>query len=209
MISLLQEHLDKILNIYSMDDHRDTLLEAKKIYFEKTGAIHDDDPDYESRMRCFNDWYISSFISSKGTTTVIKDYVNNHNIEEDISDSLLNIHHSLFVFSKKTFSKKMIVKDILHKNKYTLDKDSIAVGLVEGDLFTGRILSYEGKNFLLSGVCLYPKEVEPILEKRSKVVRKKKEPLEDYKFLMKLEALKTKWQRYGHVGLDKIFTFSE
>ena len=50
-------------------------------------------------------------------------------------------------------------------------------------------------------------KLENIIKKQVKKVRKLKEPENEKAFLLGLENLKTKWQRFGHVDASKIFVF--
>src|SRR5690606_41019306 len=98
--------------------------------------------------------------------------------------------------------------DILHDKKIELAKEHVAPPMLKGDLAICRIVSYQGENYLLDGMTFIPKEVRSTLKKQSKVVRKKDDPQQEYEFMIQLEKLKTKWQRYGHIDPEKIFIFS-
>jgi hypothetical protein len=130
----LTKHWDRILDTYSEGVHRDTLIEAKEKFFDITGKINEDDPDYESRMHCFNDWYICQFISDRGTTTVLSDYLIKNSLDEDLVKAFESIHYSLFHFSKRNFRKHMVLKDLLYKKKFIIDKDFENAGVIEDDL---------------------------------------------------------------------------
>ena len=43
----LLEHLDNALNIYTGEQYRETLIEAKQDFFKITGNLNDDDDDYD------------------------------------------------------------------------------------------------------------------------------------------------------------------
>lgn len=204
----LKEHFDKALEIYTQGVHYETLLEAKKEYFEITGQANDDDNDFEARMNSFNEWYVLQFISKRGTRTVISDYLMNHPVNDFLAKSLTAVNYSLFEYVGKNFRGYDVLFDILHDKKIPLPKGGILPSIIKDDIFVGRILSYESKNYLMTGLCVIPKEVRPILKKECKKVRNLKNPNEELKFLLKVESFKTKWIRYGHVDATKIFKFS-
>ena len=39
-------------------EHEAEVIQAKDKYFENTGRPNEEDPDYESRLNNFNDWFI-------------------------------------------------------------------------------------------------------------------------------------------------------
>jgi hypothetical protein len=207
MHSDLVYHWEKILQLYSEGVHRDTLIEAKEKYFKITGRINDDDSDFEPRMNSFNDWYIFQFVSDRGTTTVIKDYQAKNQLNEDLIKAFETIRHSLFHFVKRSFGKQIVLRDLLLGKKHLMDKEFENVGLLKDDLFTGRVITYQGREFLLPGICIVPIETKRQLAKQAKKVMKLEEAQKETEFLLQLEALKTKWRNYGHIASTKIFVF--
>lgn len=209
MHKVLREHLEAALSEYTSGIHYETLIEAKNHYFSLTGQINDEDDDYEIRMDSFNDWYILQFISHRGTRTVIKDYLTKKNIDDVISKSLLNVNHSLFEFIGESMRKEVVLLDILHNKKCALASGHARPGLLKKDIFVGRILGHAKQNFLMNGMCVLPNEIKPILKKQSKKVRKLKDISKELEFLLQLEAMKTKWTRYGHIEAAKFFLFDK
>ena len=205
MLPEIQHWLDKILIEYTKGHHLESLIEAKQQYFELTGTLTEEDDEYEARMNAFNDWYLFQYLSKRKTKTVVKDYLEKNTVEDEIAKSLLTLNHSLFEYRGLNLFKKNVLEDVLHGKKITLPKDGLTIGIVEGDMFTGRLLTYGGQHYLLKGVCIFPESVKNTLRKESKRVRKLKDPLVEQTFLLKLEQLKTKSLRYGHIDMTKIF----
>lgn len=205
--SLIKTHIVQALNEYSQGQYLEDMLEAKKVYFEVTGITNEEDDDYESRMNSFNDWYVLQFQPSGSVRTIIKDYLIENEIEEEVKDSILNFDFSYYEYTGKNLRKKMVLKDVLHDKKIVLPKDHYELGMVKGDTFVGRLITHDEESFLLDGVCVMPKEVSSIIKKEAKRVRKLEEPKEEIHFLLNLEFLKNKWQRYLHIDPTKIFVF--
>lgn len=203
----LKEHFLKALDIYTQGNHYETLLEAKKEYFTITGQANDDDDDFEARMNSFNEWYVLQFISKRGTRTVISDYLINNQVDDFLAKALTGVNYSLFEYVGKNFRGYDVLYDMLHDKKIALPKGESLPSIIKDDIFVGRVLTYEDKNYLMSGLCVIPKDVRGILKKECKKVRKLKNPNEELKFLLKIESFKTKWIRYGHVDATKIFKF--
>ncbi|HAZ11917.1 MAG: hypothetical protein A2X86_07300 [Bdellovibrionales bacterium GWA2_49_15] len=202
------EHLEKALKEYSSGDFYPMVLEAKKEYTILTGQINDDDDDYENRVNAFNDWYVLQYIIPEFKFTVIEEYARKHGLPDELVKAYTNINHSLFQYGGETFKKVKVVKDYLHHgHKLTLSNDSPTPGLLKGDLFTGRLLDYKGERFLLSGLCILPKEMVGQLVSEARKVQRTGSREFETNFLMKLEYFKTKWTRYSHLPPERIFQF--
>ena len=74
MLEIVTEHLDKVLSLYTQGPHFDELKDAKDKYFTLTGKLDEDKDEFESRMNCFNDWYIFHYRPGNGSK-VIEDYI--------------------------------------------------------------------------------------------------------------------------------------
>lgn len=206
MLDTVQTHLDKVLSLYTQGQYFTDLKDAKEKYFSITGKLDEDKEEFESRMNCFNDWYIFQYRHLDGSK-VMEDYIRSTQLETELSQAFLNVNHSLFEFSKINFRKQIVLKDILHDESIILPKDHPNVSLMEGDVFTGRVVKYQNEHYLLRGVCLLPQGVKSILKKQSKKVRKLNSFEEELKYLLQLESLKTKAMHYSHIDPTKIFVF--
>lgn len=206
MLEIVHEHLDKVLSQYTQGSHFADLKEAKDKYFSITGKLDEDKEEFESRMNCFNDWYIFQYHHNDGSK-VVEDYIRTHQLDEELSQALLNVNHSLFEFSKINFRKQIVLRDILHDEKITLVKNHPTISLMEGDVFTGRLIKYKSEYFLLRGVCTLPQGLTSILKKQSKKIRKANSFEDELKYLLQLESLKTKAMHYSHIDPTKIFIF--
>lgn len=207
MLDTVHDHIDKVLSYYTQGDFFTDLKEAKEKYFSLTGKVDEDKEEFESRMNSFNDWYIFQYRQKDGSK-VIEDYVRNNSLDEELSQALLNVTHSLFEFTRSSFRKQIVLKDILHDEKVVLKKDHPTISLMEGDIFTGRVIKYKGENYLLKGVCILPQGVKSVLKKQSKKIRKLNNFEEELNFLLHLESLKTKATHYSHIDPTKIFIFN-
>lgn len=206
MLEVVHDHLDKVLNLYTKGEFFADLKTAKDKYFSITGKLDEDKEEFESRMNCFNDWYIFQYRHEDGSK-VIEEYIRSNQLDEELSQAMLNVNHSLFEFSKISFRKQIVLKDILHDEKITLVKNHPNISLMEGDVFTGRVIKFKGEYYLLRGLCTLPQGVTSILKKQSKKVRKANSFEEELNFLLQLESLKTKAMHYSHIDPAKIFIF--
>ena len=203
MDKILEDHLENFWNYSSQGAFYDNLVEARTVYFGKTGKIHDDDDDDENRMSNFNNWYLFQY------GNVLKNFVNAHSDKLELNTALNNANFSIFEYSGPGLRKRIILKDILHDKKITLSKNHSPPGLIKNDIFIGRHLEFQENLFLLSGVCVLPPEVKSILKKEAKRVRKLESISEEEAFLLKIESYNTKWKRFKHVQPKKIFIFNQ
>ena len=204
MESLIEEALRK----YSQDEYYQTLITARERYFHLTGATFDDDDDFEGRMNSFNYWYLFEYIPQNKTRTMIRDCIIKKGPNSEEENSLLGVQFSLFEYLGKNLRDMMTLKDIWTQKKTVLSATQSALPLVKNDYFIGRYITFMGKNNLLPGYCLLPIEVKPDIYNQLSSLKGKEDLYLKQEFLLKLEFLKTKWKRYGHINAKKLFTFA-
>lgn len=206
-MNFIDEHIDKVLKVYTEGDYYDLLKDAMEKYISLTGKMDEDSSEYESRMNTFNDWFIFNYRRADGRR-VIDDYIQDNNIDNELAKSFHNTNYSLFHFVKINFRKQIVLKDILHNEKFILRSEDCKLALLEDDIFVGRLVSHEGKNYLLKGVCTLPRETFSVLKKQSRKVRKLNSHAQEERFLLTLEKLKIKSINYGHINSEQIFVFN-
>ncbi len=207
MLELIDSHIEKMLTTYTQGEYFERLKLAKDTYISLTGKLDEDKDEFESRMSCFNEWYLFQWKDESGKK-IVEDYIRRERLDEELSQAFLNVNHSLLEFSKVNFRRQVVLKDILHDEKVVLVKGHRHIGLVEDDLFISRVIRYKGDSYLLHGVCTLPQSVRSVLKKQSKKVRKMNSFEEELKFLLSLESLKTKSMHYQHIEPSKIFVFN-
>lgn len=209
MHEVLSNHFESALVEFSQGAYYDKVLKAKSEYFTITGQLNDEDEDYENRMNLFNDWYVLQYVAQDSAETIMEEYVSKKQLVESIATSFYKVNYSLFEYTGENFRKNLVLKDTLHKQKILLPRDHPELPLLKGDLFVGRVLEYEESFHLMSGICILPKVVKSVIKKQFKKLKKLDEPGWELKFLLKVESLKTRWNRYGHLDAKKIFVFDK
>lgn len=202
LLKILNDAVEK----FSSREYLEEMLKAKKEYFELVGKISDEDDDFESRMNAFNYWYISQR-NAEEKGSLLNTYLEKNQIVEEKAKILKELNHSLFEYRGLSFTKKHVFYDILHDIKFSISDKEFNFQLIKDDIFTARSIVDNGSNVLLDDISILPSEIRPILVKECKKVRKLKDKKRDLQFLMKVENLKTKWKRYGHLDAKKIFKF--
>ena len=203
----LTDVLQSALATFTSEKHMEILLAAKDSYFHITGKLNEDDEDFELRMNLFHDWYLLDFLPKNRVETLIREYFNidESSVSGELREALLAPNYSYFEYLGDS-SKGLLLMDLLHKKKILLAKDHPQIGMLEGDIFVGRVLSYKKGQFLMSGRCILPREIKGNLKKICKEIRRKKESNQELNFLLTLEKHKTTYTRYGHIDPVKIFT---
>jgi hypothetical protein len=206
-MNIIDQHIEKILKVYTEGDHYELLKKAKDEYIKLTGKLDEDDSEYESRMNSFNDWYIFHYRRTDDRR-IIDDYIQDFKIDDELALAFHNVNYSLFHYVKINFKGNIVLEDILHAEKFQLKKEDNGLGLLEDDLFVGRLISYQGRNYLLKGVSTMPREVYGALKKQSKKLRKLNNNTLEQNFLLTLEKLKIKAINYAHINAEQIFVFN-
>lgn len=199
--------LDQALSHYSKGENLKPMLEAKKIYFEKTGVAHEEEEDYEARMSSFNNWYLFEFRYPNWHQTAINMYLDSFVEDEEVKEILKNQIHSVFEYRGNNIFGKEVLTDLLHKKKLNLTDSSQMPSIVKNDLFIGRAIPTAEGYELLEGLSILPREARSNIAKECKKVRKYDSLKEESKLLLQVESLRSKWKRYGHLDANKIFIF--
>ena len=208
MDNIIEEHIEKALAHYSQDKYYNIMLKAKDFYLKMTGSVDDSEQDYENKMNCFNDWYLLQYRLPRKKCTVMEDYLKSHarSLSEETVLAFKNFNHSIFQYLDKNLWGHYTIKDIYNKKKTILSKN-IPLPLLKNDLFIGRMIPLQNEGYLMKGRSLLPADSWPIIKKNMRSVIKSQKEDEITNFLFKLEALNTKYKRYGHVDVSKIFIF--
>lgn len=199
---------EAILTKYSEGEYLETLLKAKADYIALTGMIDEEAEDYEGRMKSFNDWYLTSYKLPSHNRTPLEHYLFTHtDLDQELVKAIESITYSIFLYKKVTWSKQIVLKDLISKNKTSLYKEHSPLNIVKKEYFIGRLAVYKEQPFILEGIVLLPEKCIPILKGHYKRIRKNGDIEERQKFLLKTEALNNKWKQYGHVEPKKIFIY--
>lgn len=210
MNAKLLEHIEKALTEFTGKEFFDELVQAKLEYSRLTGPIDEDDEDYEARMDTFNVWYLFDY-SPRGEKTAMERYVELHSLGEEEGAFLLSQVSSVFEFGGESLRKRLVLKDLLHKNKVTLTKNHPHPGLLKGDLFIGKVFTQGEERFLLPVYCVLPEDSLYPMNKRMKQMRKQmgenRDLVLERDFLLKTMHLKNRHRRFSHVNPKVFFKY--
>ncbi|APJ03793.1 hypothetical protein [Silvanigrella aquatica] len=146
---------------------------ARELFTISTGKVNDDDPFFEQRMSSFQEFFVFEYRLSEGFSgsTVFETFLYNgqscYSLDEIVKfEQFRNFRHSLFqVESHKDDC--LIVKDLIADRVdtvYPLPDYSFA-GFDLKQIFDGRLINYESKNYFTKSFILHSKLVKHIIEK--------------------------------------------
>lgn len=164
----------RILSEYSLKpEFKSERQIARELYSVSTGKVNDDDPFFEQRMSSFQEFFIFEYRLSEGFSgsTVFETFLYNgqsYFTLEEIGkyEQFRNFRHSLFqVESHKDNS--LIVTDLISKRVDTVHPlpEYSFTGFDTKQIFDGRMINYEGKNYFTKTFILHSKSVKHIIEK--------------------------------------------
>jgi hypothetical protein len=193
----LQEILN-VLHSYSLKENFSAERKmAQDIYFIATGTVYDDDPFYEDRLFCFQEFFLFEYRLSdvfSGSTVFETFLYNAQNVfsRADLFDfeRLRDNNHSIYrVLSGKEDS--LIVKDLISLRTYKVYplNDFSFAGFDEGQIFEGRRIFFENKHYFTKSFVLHSKKVNDIIEKKIKNYKKSQQYCSAKKKVMWKDAL--------------------
>ena len=196
--------LADIFKSYDSPEGVTAVKKARQEFEELTGPLYEDAPEYEARLNSFEAWFVFNYDQK----SVLHKYLKEKNVSSELANALEGINHSVFLFKKVNVFKKAIFVDVVSDTKIVVPKQEMDLGLVEGDLFLGRIFTLAGKHFLIKGVRILPKDALSPIKKQVKKLKKATGFISDKEaFLAELEKRKTKSLNYGHLQGSQIFSF--
>lgn len=162
------------LSEYSLkDEFKHERQIAKELFSISTGKVNDDDPFFEQRMYSFQEFFIFEYRLSEGFSgsTVFETFLYNGQACYSLSEiakyeQFRNFRHSLFQVEYHK-DDSLVVRDLISERVdvvYPLPEYSFA-GFDLKQIFDGRLISYDGKNYFTKTFILHSKLVKHIIEK--------------------------------------------
>ena len=147
---------------------------ARELFFISTGKVNDDDPFFEQRMACFQEFFVFDYRLSEGFSgsTVFETFLfnaqNTFSVEDMNSyEQLRSFKHSLFQVDSVQNEDHLVVTDLLSDEKlhiYALVDFNFA-GFDSSQFFEGRVVCFEHKHYFTGAFILHSKEVRSAVKK--------------------------------------------
>jgi hypothetical protein len=207
-----QRYLDPVIEEFTSGDYYREVYDAKEEYFEKAGRVYEDDSEFEERMQLFMDWYIFDRDLRGVDLSPIRFYYRRNKEHLSESDSqiyreLCQTIHSIYRLKRKAFfGGGFLVTDLFTKKTYRVYDSHLERGFNAGDLFEGRLITFQGKQYFSKGFCFHPVEMQKFILGEIKKVRAQ-DVTRQNKLILQFSAMKLKHMRYQHISIEHIYTF--
>ena len=202
MYEKLEPYISRAMELVSCDKKTlKRLMNSRQVYEELTGKFDEDDPEYESRMRSFNEWFLFDFLTNDQQNPFMIEFLNSlDETVDDIKDLILSIRYSFFECRKSSLGSKVILEDFLKGKKYRLPVSRLPFAPLSSELFTGRVLEVDNEAFLFEGIRWLPKEIKAQAIVEAKKIRKKGDPSLEQSFIFSLEMVSTRCRQFKHLS---------
>ena len=157
------------LYVYSLkEEFKQERQMARELFFISTGKVNDDDPFFEQRMACFQEFFVFDYRLSEGFSgsTVFETFLynaqNSFTIDNMNSyEQLRSFKHSLFQVQSLQHDEHLVVLDLISNEKYpiyALPEFNFA-GFDAKQIFEGRLVCFNKAYFFTGAFILHSKEV--------------------------------------------------
>jgi hypothetical protein len=208
----LQLILNQLMETYTTGEFYPEAFKAKQEFFDQSGTVHDDDPEFEQRMSLFMDWYLfDRSIPSLGMPPITHFIRQNQSgmssPEKQSFEDLSHSIHSIFVFKGSSwFGKKLIVQDLFSRKKFKVMEPKLKQAFSRGDVFEGRIFFHSGKYYFSEGFCFHPVEMKSFIANEIKKIRFQNRD-RHLRLILQFAQMKLKHQRFSHIDVKHIYGF--
>lgn len=175
MTAKLCQQLLHNLYIYSLKQEFEQERQmARELFFISTGKVNDDDPFFEQRMACFQEFFVFDYRLSDGFSgstvfeTFLYNALNTFSIDDmHYYEQLRSFKHSLFQVESLQNEDHLIVTDLISNEKlhiFSLPEFNFA-GFDSSQFFEGRFVCFEHKHYFTGAFILHSKEVRSAVKK--------------------------------------------
>lgn len=200
------------LVVWATPEHsKADLIEAKRVFFARTGEVFEDDKQFEMRMASFLEHYVLDRPTpSSGLTPARACYL--AKIAEGVPErsaalrALTETVHALFEV-KKLESGKIRVVNVFTDAEYVVTERRHFAGLTKRDVLEARLVHYEQAWFFTGTSCWHPPQAAPLLIKEAKKRRKKNDNQAPVELIAEAAQRSLKADRYRNIAISKIYDF--
>lgn len=203
--------IDQVIDHFSKQErYLQEIIQAKEVFFQKTGKVFEDDSFYETRMAAFVEWFILDRPLFKVGLTPVRYYFElfETELEEEKRQglkALMKSLHSLFLFRGKTTT-TVRIEDLFDHKRYEIVEKRQYVGIPVNSIFEGRVVQ-KGLHYMFSDAyCIHPHDASPLIRKEAgRRSYRDRDPF--LEFTMNLAALRLRCDRYKKVNVEQIYDF--
>jgi len=201
--------IEKILRHFAGDQFRDELIQAKRFFFENTGALDEHTESFEMRMSQFYDWYFfSRDLTGYGRTPLeVCQQVRELRFSEEENQAieiLRKNRHSLFELIKIK-NEDIYIRDLFKNKKLVVRKSPWFIGFEPEEIFEARLFPVKDNFVFSKGFCFHPPSARKyILDEIDR--HKKDADLDPEEIMLRLIKMRYKFDQYRHVPPDMIYS---
>lgn len=205
-----KQSLKKLIGYYAGDEFTNELNSAKKLFFENTGSLDENKPNFNLRMHQFYEWYFLTrpLTSYMKTPLAVCEQHRDLRLSEDDIKAIEILkktqQHILFEYIKMK-ENIIFVKNLMTNKKMEIEQGNLVFGFDSKEFFQARIIEIYGKRYFLDSFCFHPESSQKFILAEIKNIQKNPDlSLED--FLLRLNKMRYKFEQYKHVKPELIYT---
>lgn len=208
--NIFKDCLQKLIRYYTGSAFADELNAAKKEFFDNTGSLDENKPNYNLRMHQFYEWYFLTrpLKSYMKTPVMVCDQHRDLRLTEDDNKTIAILQntqkHALFEYIKSK-NNTITVKDLMSGKKIEIEQEKLVFGFDSKEFFQARFVEIENKKYFLDSFCFHPESSQKFILSEVKILQKNADlSLED--LLLRLNKMRYKFEQYKHVKPEMIYT---
>ncbi len=202
--------LQKLIGYYTNTQFSDELNSAKKEFFDNTGSLDENKPNYNLRMHQFYEWYFLTrpLKSYMKTPLAVCDQHRDLRLTGEDAETITVLQkthqHLLFEYIKAK-DETILVKNLMTGEKTQIQQGNLVFGFDSKEFFQARVVEISGKKYFLDSFCFHPESSQKFILGEIKVLHKNRDlNLED--LLLRLNKMRYKFEQYKHVKPELIYT---
>ena len=157
---MIQDKLNQLIETVSQYTDSEEIFNVKQEYLKKTGEVYEDDKSYENRMALFLEWCVLDRITpGKNATpleTILEESKGNPTPEERKIYQAYSDNISGIFLVKKIRDISITILNLFDNLKYTVHEPEGGHLFKKGDLFQGRLIQLDDKNYFTGNFFFHP-----------------------------------------------------
>lgn len=205
-----KQSLQKLIEYYTNPEFSSELNEAKREFFDNTGTLDEEHPNYNLRMHQFYEWYFltRNLKSYMKTPLAVCDQHRDLRLTDEDREVVETLsktqEHSLFEYLKSK-NNIVYVRNLMTNKKVEVQQEKMVFGFDNKEFFQARIVEIEGKKYFLDSFCFHPESSQKFILSEIKVIQKNPD-LSLEALLLRLNKMRYKYEQYKHVNPELIYT---
>lgn len=208
---LLHGLIDEVVATYGSGEHRADVAAAKEEFFERAGAVFEDDGDlFEARMAAFLEWYVLERpLPGPGQPPVelaLEAAVRAAAVGPRVRGlaHLCATHRSLFEVTAVD-GHVVELEDLLRGARFAVTERRSTAGFDAGDVVEARLV-WDGREVVFTKTFLFhPRDARDAIAAHIDAALGKDKPGAVDELLFTLSRLHLRWRRLGLVTAGKIY----